>query len=383
MREKIENWLAGLDLPPEEKELARRACETLEGNTVSEGVPWAPYRCVVPFRVPKPECGIWNWDSAFHAMTLVRWDPAQAQECTEAFLNYQLPNGLLPDVIWASGGVVDSYGKPPVFAPAVERVYRVTGDKLFLKRCYVRLLRQEEFLWKHRRFRELFHYDADTEDDDNYDLYVRYESGWDDSVRWDDPCVDFWPVDLNCFLVMTYRSLQFLARELGEENRAAEFSAKEQTLTRLINERLWSEELGAYTDTNRFNGKHSDVLSPASFMPLYIGIAPRDRAERLNQLAGDPEKFYPGMPTVAYDHPQYSRGYWRGTTWLNVAYFAAMGLKNYGFPVAEDIRRRILEFVRQNPDAIYENYDSRTGEGLHNAHFSWSACFTIEFLLEW
>lgn len=383
MREIIEKWISGLNSSPEQLGLIRRACETLEGNTVSDGVPWAPYRCIVPFRVPKAECGIWNWDSAFHAMTVVRWDPAQAQECIEGFLNYQLPNGLLPDVIWANGEVVDSYGKPPMFAPACERVYRATGDRLFLKRAYTRLLQYEAFMRRNRCFREMFFYDAQTEDDDNYDLYVRYESGWDDSVRWDDPCVNYWPVDLNCFMVMTYHSLQFIAKELGDECRVPEWMEKEQRLTQRINERLWSMEQGAYVDTNRLNQKQSRVLTPASFMPLYIGIASQTYAEQMNRHAMDAQEFYPGMPTVAYNDPRYSRKYWRGPTWLNVAYFAAKGLKNYGFPVAEDIRSRVLEFVRQNDDAIYENYDSKTGEGLYHAHFSWSACFVIEFLLNW
>ena len=42
------------------------------------------------------------------------------------------------------------------------------------------------------------------------------------------------------------------------------------------------------------------------------------------------------MPTVSYDNPNYSTNYWRGPTWLNVAYFAAKGLKNYHFDDTAD-----------------------------------------------
>ena len=63
----------------DEASLLRRARATLEKNTVAgERVPWAPYRGVEPsvsgFK------GVWNWDSAFHAMALVRWDPELARD---------------------------------------------------------------------------------------------------------------------------------------------------------------------------------------------------------------------------------------------------------------------------------------------------------------
>ena len=103
----------------------------------------------------------------------------------------------------------------------------------------------------------------------------------------------------------------------------------------------------------------------------------------MNKHAESSEEFYPGMPTVAYNSPEYSRNYWRGPTWLNVAYFAAKGLKNYGFSVSEDIKEKILNMVDKNKDAIYENYDSVTEEGLNARDFSWSACFTVEFILGW
>lgn len=385
MTKKSAEWLSELSqtVSPDQADLLKRACDTLEANTIGDGVAWAPYRCIVPFHVEKEKTGIWNWDSAFHAMTVLRWDPELAQECLEGFMNYQLPNGLFPDVVRANGEVVDSFGKPPVLATACEAVYQANGDKLFLKRAYMRLLKYEAFMCAYRKFGGMFFYDARTENDDTYDLYVRYESGWDNSVRWDDPCVNYWPVDLNCFMIMTYRSLAFMSQELGDLDGIPTWREKEQALTQLVNERLWNDAIRAYTDTNRLNGKKSTVLTPASFMPLYIGIAPQDYAEQMNLHARNPDEFYPGMPTVAYNHPEYSQVYWRGPTWLNVAYFAAKGLKNYGFTVADDIRRRILELVSLNEDAIYENYDSLAGKGLHSKHFSWSACFVIEFILNW
>ena len=89
------------------------------------------------------------------------------------------------------------------------------------------------------------------------------------------------------------------------------------------------------------------------------------------------------MPTAPFSDANYSNDYWRGPTWLNVAYFAAKGLKDYGHQVAEDIKEWILNACYNEKGGIYENYDSKTGKGLCCDHFSWSSVFIIEFILNW
>ena len=50
------------------------------------------------------------------------------------------------------------------------------------------------------------------------------------------------------------------------------------------------------------------------------------------KLAADPQKFFPGMPTAAYDTPGFSpRDMWRRPAWLSTSYFALKGLKDYGY----------------------------------------------------
>ena len=93
------------------------------------------------------------------------------------------------------------------------------------------------------------------------------------------------------------------------------------------------------------------------------------------------ENFQCKMPTVSFDNPEYSTDYWRGPTWLNVAYFAAKGLKNYGMEAAEKIKASVLEMCAKDLEHIYENYNSKTGEGLCCDHFSWSSVFIIELIL--
>ena len=92
-------------------------------------------------------------------------------------------------------------------------------------------------------------------------------------------------------------------------------------------------------------------------------------------------RFEGKMPTVSFDNPAYSLDYWRGPTWLNVAYFAAKGLKNYGFAVADQIKASILSMCAKDKEHIYENYDAKAEKGQYCNHFSWSCVFIIEFIL--
>ena len=117
-------------------------------------------------------------------------------------------------------------------------------------------------------------------------------------------------------------------------------------------------------------------------MPLFVKLASRERAEMMDKIAK--EHFLPGMPTVAYTNDayddKYDHAYWRGPCWLNVAYFAAKGLMNYGFcDTAVAIRDTILGWVESDGDSVHENYNATTGKGLCSDHFSWSCVFAREF----
>ena len=361
-------------------ELAGRAYDVLMGNLYPDkGFLWSPYRCISPGQ--NNFCGIWNWDSAFHAIGVSHWDTSLAKESILGFLQFQRKDGLFPDVIWEDGGIESSFGKPPVFAWAAETIYKQDKEIDFLKAVYPKLILNEDYLTKNRCYNSLFFYDADNKNAKDYLIRVKYESGWDNSVRWDNGITEFWAIDLNCFMVMFYRSLSYMAQELNIKEDMIKWQNKEKVLSKLINEKMWDSKNRYYADTNKFTGAISDVLTPASFMPLYIGIASLEQADYMKKIAE--ESFKCKMPTVSFDNPEFSNDYWRGPTWLNTAYFAAKGLKNYGFDTADKIKESILDMCFNNKDGIYENYNSITGEGLCCDHFSWSSVFILEFILNW
>jgi neutral trehalase len=227
----------------------------------------------------------------------------------------------------------------------------------------------------------MYFYDSEGKDRKDHLQLVKYESGWDNSARWDNGIIEYWAIDLNCFMVLAFRSLKYIAKELGLKDDIREWEKREKELSSLILERCYDKENGYFADVNRFTGEISKELSPASFMPLYVGIVTLDQAKSMQDIAI--EKFKGKMPTVPFDSEKYSNDYWRGPTWLNVAYFAGKGLKDYGFKVGDEIKEWILNACYKEKGGIYENYNSVTGKGLCCDHFSWSSVFIIEFILNW
>lgn len=367
-----------------EQFLLDKAERILKSNIyIGNEYPWGKYRLISPGKGIFN--GVWNWDSAFHAIGMLDFDKEIAKEQISGFFEYQTANGMLPDVIWESGKIEDRFTKPPVMAWATAEVYRATKDIEFLKKIYPKLVFNEGFWVKERLYEGLFHYDADksrAEDEAQYLQHIGYESGWDNSPRFDNAPYGCWAIDLNCFMVMTYDALIYLAGVLGADS--DEWKNKREQLVLNIEQKLWNEALGSYTDYNFKTNEFVNVLTPASFMPLFAGFADKYKAEKMEITAQ--EHFLPGMPTVAYDDSAYGmleRSYWRGPCWLNVAYFAAKGLKKYGFSdTANTVKETILDWVYNDGDFIHENYNSKSGEGLCCDHFSWSCVFVRKFILD-
>lgn len=347
---------------------------------------WKPYRAIGP--ALGYFFGIWNWDSAFIATAVARFDPILAREQAEAFFLFQKEDGLLPDCILTpdrGNRVVDMYSKPPVWPWAIEVLDRRAPDDEFLKKMYPKLVKNEQW-WRTQRFNEadgLFFYNASTQGEKRDD-HIRWESGLDNSVRFDDGVLEYlYPIDENCFMVTFYRSMQYLALRQGLVADAEEYAAKEKALTDVILNKLWSEEDQCFWDYNFRDNDFVRVLTPAAFMPLWIHIATPTQAAALAKLAADETKLYPSMPSVSFDNPKFSlKGYWRGPVWMNIAYFAAKGLYDYGFrTVAMGIRDTLLDWMDKD-ETIHENYVATTGAPNCNPDFSWSAVFAIEFILE-
>lgn len=226
MFKKFNNWVKSQEkiLSQRDYQLIKKSGKIILGN-VCEGqeFPWYPYRCIKPFKFPAGtqewSNGLWNWDSAFHAMGVRRWDIQLAKEQILGFTQYQLKDGMFVDSVRKDGEIIAFSSKPPVFAYAVQKIYEQDGDIEFIKAVYPRLAKNQEFWDDLRSWKGLFHYGANLSNTntDHFIQSIKNESGWDNSVRWDVSCSDFWAIDLNCFMIMRFRSMSFLANALGKK----------------------------------------------------------------------------------------------------------------------------------------------------------------------
>ena len=391
-----DRWLQGLygKLPYAEYSVVDRAARCLEGNTggghetIGMVWPWLPRRAARPSS--SSFFGVWNWDCAFMALAMAKWDAELARDQFRVFADLQRADGMYPDCWkWVDGGafregVFDGASKPPVLAWAVWTVHRASPDRAFLESAYDSLRRNVAW-WHERRggARDvLLHYDGEASDEATRRKYAGWESGMDDSPRWDGRPWQLFPMDLNCYMLMTYRAMRDFAAELGKEDDRLLWIARAKALADAIETRLWDESEKCYYDWDFVEKKFSRVLTPASFLPLFAGLPSQERAAAMARHA---ERLSPGWPTVAYEEPSFDPvGYWRGRTWVNMAYFALRGLKWYGYDeLAEKGRATVLGWMMREPSNFNENYNPLTGRPLGAMYFGWSSAFAIKFVLDW
>ena len=377
--------------------LVDRAARTIEANAggrrLNPAYPWAPLRGSVPSDGYFD--GIWNWDAAFIAMGAVKWDAEFARDQFRIMAKVQQDDGKFPDVWrykpekWA--GVFAGCSKPPVWGWAVWTLDKAAPDAQFRAEAYAALVKNAAF-WETKRGGAkdgLFHYDGDPDiaeagekREAQRKLFAGWETGWDDSPRWDGNAWNVYAIDLNCWMVLTYRSLRDLAEKLGKPEERAVWKDKAEKLSDAIRTRLWDAESACFYDWNFKDSRFSRVLTPASFMPLYIGIATKEQATAMAKAA---KRMTPGWPSVSYDDKTYDpMGYWRGRTWINIAYFAIRGLQYEGFAdLAAEGREEMLKWMAADPSGIYENYNSQNTLPAGFPHFGWSCTFAIKFVLDW
>lgn len=367
-------------------------------NTLS---PEGAFTCrwTTPDRVPHRDA--WLWDSAFHAMALSGSDPALARDALRAVLIRQRDDGFIPHLMRA-GGWSSAITQPQVLAWATLFLHRRAPDAGFLA-------------WAAPRLQAFLDWTASNRDRNGNGLLEWHtgsdphcrcdESGLDNSPRFDfdDPAID--AIDFSCYLAHDAGCLVEIWRLLGHNMEADAAAALRDRTAAQINALLWSEADGLYYD-RLADGRLSGVPSVATFLPLWAGVCPPDRARRLVSALTDPARFWTALPvpSIARDSAFYDTDMWRGCSWLNLDWFIWLGLRRHGFAAeAEALRSRVLEAVNKwylRHGTLFEFYDAddrlspfelkRKGppvlppdwrRHIHSiTDYHWSAAFTRLFL---
>jgi hypothetical protein len=433
--------------------MTRRAAEVLRRNDMGGWTRAAPE--LYPHQ--------WSWDTGFIAVGLAHLDTDRAGRELLSLFAHQWKNGKVPHIVfnpeappesyfpgaehWVSAGefpdarpappYTSALCQPPTHAIGALRVWEMAGAKEseiaaqdFLREIYPKLLRWHRYLASAR----------DPEGSGLVTIYHPWESGTDNSPRWDaaleavevgeipryerqdlnhvdDPSERpsdteyaryLWLVELirrircdesaiydthpflvkdvlfSAILVAANEALLEIAEVVGapEEERAGIFAWIKRGRGGL--ESCWSSELGLCLDRDLRQNVPLPARTVAGFAPLVAGAPGRldsllQTLYSLNFL-GHPGLYKPlpqsASPSEARFHP---RSYWRGPVWPVLSWLLWRSLVRVGeVEPAEALRRAALEELAQGGFAEY--FEPFTGEPLGSDDQSWTAAVTLDWL---
>jgi hypothetical protein len=207
------------------------------------------------------------------------------------------------------------------------------------------------------------------------------------------PSADF-IIDLTAEQALAARQLSEIAGLVGDASRSGHYAKKYRGLKALINDRMWSEKDGFYTDVNSLM-KPVNHWTIAAFWPLLAKVADPARAERVIAVLNDPEHFNTPhrIPSLGRKSPAYHRDggdYWRGSVWVPTNTMVIRGLEEYGrFGLAREIaENHVAAMCRtwRGTRTIWENYDpertERPGNTAKRDFVGWSGVMPIATLIE-
>lgn len=263
--------------------------------------------------------------------------------------------------------------QPPFLSVMVRDVYEYYKDKAWLRQAYETLKIEHDF-WMNKRCADIglnaYGYNAHVETPEEYaDEFIRRigyrpdestedlahhfiataESGWDISPRFRLDAYNFAPVDLNSLMYMLEENMSFFAAELknGEEN---SWQLKAQKRKELMTKYMDAGD-GLLLDYNFADGKHSDVLSAATFYPLFARLADKKHAEALVAKLDLLETKYGilSCEKISDVKSSFQWGYPNG--WACLQYIAVIGLDNYSYKAEA---KRIAENYIALVDKVFE-----------------------------
>lgn len=309
---------------------------------------------------------LWSWDHCFNALALAQGEAELALDQFLAPFDHQDESGALPDSITHSE-VLYNYVKPPIHGWALRRLRATLGRAMTtdeLETVYDSLARWSTFWLESRRRpgHALPYYQHGN------------DSGWDNATTFDVDRVVESP-DLAGFLALQLEVLHELALELGHPAPHWK-SAADELLDALVRE-LWDGT--SLVALGALSGRPSTATSLLRLLPLVVGDRlPTSMTDALvDQLDVHLTPHGPATEPVTSEHYE-DDGYWRGPIWAPSTALIEDGLRTSGrADLADVVRDSFLRLCESSGFA--ENFDARTGEGLRDRAYTWTASVYLLF----
>lgn len=338
--------------------------------------------------------GLWAWDSWKHAYALAGLDKELAENSIRAMYDYQDSTGMIADCIFPDkkeNNYRDT--KPPLSAWAVNEIFNQTRDTLFLREIYPALLKYHYWWYSYRDHDQngLCEYGSV----DNTLQAARWESGWDNAIRFDDAhmlkngnaaySMNIESVDLNAYLYLEKQVLIRISGILGDRDSQRKLEKEALKLKRQLQTLFFDPKTGFFYDLNLEDKSFVLSKEASGWIPLFAGIATRKQAEKVREHMLNEQEFntFIPLPTASRDNAKFNpeKGYWRGPVWIDQFYYGYQGLRNYGF--ASDANALLIKLLKNaegmmnDEGSLRENYDPVTGKGLNAKAFSWTAAMLL------
>ena len=339
----------------------------------------------------------WLWDSCFHAIAWAALGDARGAVELASCLSGRLPSGFVPHMRYlgptvARGPLPDrsSYTQPPIYAHAA-RVLQRSGQSVSAE-TVAAIGQALGWLWSRRR-------------GDGGLVYIvhPWESGADDSPRWDDwiglnsydkdnfRAVDrrlvdetvfddegaaAWsqtfvvaPAAFNAFCVHAMAEFAELSGDESWSHRAAELSAT-------VDERLWDPDESLWRDEPLVGGFGASSRWPTLDGALgLLSTTDKSKAAAVFDQLLERTRFAAayGLSYVPPGHPKYdANAYWRGPAWPQLNYMMWVAARRWA---RDDVADAIAECSRRAAvtSRLAEYWNPETGEGLGAVPQGWAA----------
>ena len=313
------------------------------------------------------------WDSCFQNLALEEMEPRLASDSLLLLTENLRPDGKMPHFI-CSTWIRPHESQPPLVGWAGQRLIRRRGDTALARQLLPALRRNTQW-WLNQRMTR-------------WGLICALhglETGWDDSPRFDQGATI--SCDMNAYLLMQMRACAEMAELIGDTAGAAQDRALADEYAQRMVDVLYDRESGLFWDRNVEQNAPVRLKTPACFLPLWAGapLPETDARRAIESHLLNPSEFFGAVPfpSVAYDEPVYqAEKWWRGPTWLAVAYLMLELLDKYGYArEALAARQRLYAMLIRDGD-LREHFNSQTGEGLGAYEQGWTAAICLRLRTE-
>jgi hypothetical protein len=190
----------------------------------------------------------------------------------------------------------------------------------------------------------------------------------------------------SAILVAANEALLEIAEAVGADEGERELAGGWMKRGREGLEKLWDEELKLCLDYDLRAGEPSRVRTVAGFAPLIAGgLSPQRLEDLLKTLdsrafAGHPKLRWPLPPSTSPEEPGFHpRSYWRGPVWPVANWLLWWSLKRAGEPGRAERIRRGT-LDQLAEGGFAEYFEPFTGEALGSSDQSWTAAVALDFL---